>query len=152
MKKVPPYKQLSWDKTSLKSSRLRKLLTFGYLWLPFLTFGYTFSYLPLPFLTFPHLSSPFLNLPYFSLPCLAFPYPSLPYFAFAHKLTDRLTNIIHYDLLGCLRSQKGGTSLQMFDPSTVPQKLTHFRIKVLSHNYFLIYVQGMHAYRGHGET
>ena len=141
---------------------------FHNIWLPFLTFGYLslllvtflylsfpylcFPYIWLPFLTFPHLSSPFHNLPYFSLPCLAFPYLSLPYFAFAHKLTDRLTNIIHYDLLGCLRSQKGGTSLQMFDPSTVPQKLTHFRIKVLSHNYFLIYVQGMHAYRGHGET
>ena len=49
--------------TSLKSLRLGKLFTFGYLWLDLVT---------LPFLTFPyHL--PFLNFPYLSLPFLTFP-------------------------------------------------------------------------------
>ena len=43
--------------TSLISLRLRNLLTFGYLSLPFLN-------LSSPFLTFPYLSIPFLTFPY----------------------------------------------------------------------------------------
>ena len=49
--------------TSLNSLRLRKLLTFGYLWLSYLSFPFfTFPYLSLPSLTFPYLSLSFLNL------------------------------------------------------------------------------------------
>ena len=50
---------------------LRKLLTFGYFWLPLVTFGYlwlsvvifTFLYLSLPYFTF-------FTFPYLSLQCL----------------------------------------------------------------------------------
>ena len=41
--------------TSLKSLRLRDLLTFGYLWLPLVNFGYLW----LPLVTFPSLTEPF---------------------------------------------------------------------------------------------
>ena len=57
--------------TSLNSLRLRKMLTFGYLWLLLLTFPYL-PYLSLPFLTFPCLSLPFLTFPYISLHFITF--------------------------------------------------------------------------------
>ena len=77
-------------KNSLKSLRLRPILTFPYLSLPFLTFPYlslpflTFLYLSLPFVAFPYLSLPILTFPYLSLPFLTFPYLSLPFLTFPY--------------------------------------------------------------------
>ena len=51
-------------RASLKSLRLRKLLTFGYLWLPYLSLPFlTFSYIFLPFLTLQGLTGLILHLP-----------------------------------------------------------------------------------------
>ena len=51
--------------TSLNSWRLRKMLTFAHLWLPFLVFPYlTLPFPSLPFLTIPYLSLLFLTIPY----------------------------------------------------------------------------------------
>ena len=66
--------------TNLKILRLRKLRTFGYLWLRLVTF--------------PHLSSPFLTFLIHIYNC---------------EMTDWLTNWLtngHYNLYGCFRSQK----------------------------------------------
>ena len=71
-------------RASLKSLRLRKLLTFGYL---------TYPYLSLPFLTFSYLFLPYRALLALFCICLT------------NKLTNRLTNV-HYDLLGLLSQPK----------------------------------------------
>ena len=98
------FQQVRLNPTSLKSLSVRKLLTFGYLsplgtfgylWLPFLTFPYlslvTFLYLSL--LTFPYLWLPFLAFPCLSLPFLALPFLTLPFLSlFCICLTNRLTN------------------------------------------------------------
>ena len=67
------------------------LVTFGYLFLPSVTFPYvwltfhTFGYLSLPslsvltFLTFPYISFPLITFPYLSLPFLTFSYLFLPF-------------------------------------------------------------------------
>ena len=47
-------------KSSLKSLRLRKLLTFGYVW--FLPYSPYFAYLSLPFLSFPYPCQALLGL------------------------------------------------------------------------------------------
>ena len=64
-------------------------LTFDYLWITLVNFGYlslalAFGCLSLPFLTFPYLSLPFLTFPYLSLPFLIFPYLSLPFVTFPY--------------------------------------------------------------------
>ena len=73
--------------TSLKSLRLRELLTFGYIWLPIITIGYlslplvTFRYLSLPLITFGYLSLPLVTFGYLSL--LSFPFFTFPYLSLA---------------------------------------------------------------------
>ena len=70
--------------TSLISVRLQKLLTFGYLSLPFLTF----DYLPSPLDTFPYLW------------LLLFTFPSLsgPYFCIHGRQAKRQTNYTITDI------------------------------------------------------
>ena len=71
-----------------------------------LTFGYlgVFGYPWLPLITFPYLWLPSVTLLVITGPYWALLGPTGPYFAFVHGLT----NIVHYDLLGCSRSQKRG--------------------------------------------